>query len=144
MPTKRFLIRPLVVATVLAALVFAAGLPLTTSPAQANHIAATTYTGTHSGGGTVEFTVSADGAGVTGFTATNVPGETCTFVKISISFPLSISNHAFSQTTTTSLSLSGSFPTTGSAEGKLRARLMGIPGISPGCDSGTLNWTATT
>ena len=41
------------------------GLILGASSARADHIPGATYTGSHSGGGTVEFVVSADGGTVT-------------------------------------------------------------------------------
>ena len=66
------------------------------SAARANHIPGAVYTGTNSGGGTVEFHVSAEGSSVTYLKITNLPGDTCTFTSIefpSPSFP--IVNHAF-------------------------------------------------
>ena len=38
-----------------------------------------TYTGSHSGGGTVHFTVSGDESQVQGVTAYDVPGDVCEF-----------------------------------------------------------------
>jgi uncharacterized repeat protein (TIGR01451 family) len=44
-----------------------------TAPARAEHIPGATYVGTHSGGGTVELTVSADGSSVTSFSYSALP-----------------------------------------------------------------------
>ena len=76
--------------------VAAASVMARASAARANHIPGAVYTGTNSGGGTVEFHVSAEGSSVTYLKITNLPGDTCTFTSIefpSPSFP--IVNHAF-------------------------------------------------
>lgn len=59
----------------LVTLSLAIGLMLAASSARADHIPGAVYTGTHSGGGTVEFHVSADGGTVTGFTVTYPTGD---------------------------------------------------------------------
>ncbi len=56
----------------------AVGLIMGVTSARANHIPGATYTGTHSGGGTVEFVVTPDGASVNGFTV-RYPPDTCRF-----------------------------------------------------------------
>ena len=74
--------------------------PLLSSPTRnssADHVAGATYTGTHSGRGTVTLTVAADGSGVTSFEATNVRGDACTVGRASANSrtPLAIHNRAF-------------------------------------------------
>src|SRR6266511_2335051 len=123
-----------------AALLLAGGLP-----AGATHIPGATYTGTHSGGGTLEFTVAGDGSGITSFKINNIPGDVCTFSEWSVTFSqgnIPITNHSFSYDITSGngqgSSFSGTFPGTQSAQGSFR-RAFGLPGL-PRCDSGTLTW----
>jgi hypothetical protein len=110
------------------------------SPASAHHIKGATYTGTHSGGGAVSFTVTGDGSGISSVTATNVPAGSCTFEESTTQYatPLPIQNHAFSDTTPP-MSFSGSFPGVQAAQGTVR-----ITSFNPPCDSGDLTWNATT
>jgi hypothetical protein len=112
----------------------------------AEHIPGATYSGAHTGGGSVEFDVSGDGSGITRFAATNIPGDNCTFDSLEINFvtPVPIVNHSFSRQVTSGLSFDGSFASPGAASGTLRARQAAIPFVSPACDSGTLNWNAST
>ena len=114
---------------------------LAVSQAGANHIAGATYNGTVQGTtSTMTFTVSADGSGITSFGFSGpLPdscggsgsGQTATYPT-----PLPITNHTF-QDTTPPLTFSGSFPGAQSAQGTLRRN-------QGGCDTGTLNWSATT
>jgi len=114
--------------------------------AVAEHISGATYTGMHTGGGAVEFDVTADGSGIARFRATNIPGDTCTFEDLEVNFgtPVSIVNHSFSRQVSSGLSFDGSFPSPGAANGTLRAKQAAIPFVSPACDTGTLNWNAAT
>lgn len=109
-------------------------------PATAHHIKAAIYNGPHSGGGTISFTVTGDGSGISSVTATNVPGDSCTFEESSTEYatPLPISNHAFSDPTPP-MSFSGSFPGVQTAQGTLR-----ITSSNPPCDTGDVTWNATT
>jgi hypothetical protein len=111
------------------------GLILGVSSARANHIPGALYTGTHSGGGTVEFRVSADGGTVTGFTVTYPPG-TCRFPKAFAS-PTPISDHSFSGGLN-ALSWTGAFTGVQSASGTFT-----VAPNYPDC-LGTVTWTATT
>ena len=98
------------------------------------------YTGTHSEGGAVEFSVSGDGSQVQGFTAYDVPGDICEFQGPNpFPIPLDIVDDSFGPGIPGMYEVSGSFPSEGEAEGTLRLVL-----DEPPCDSGTLNWTATT
>jgi hypothetical protein len=121
---------------------------LTVAPrAYANHIAGATYTGTHAGGGTVEFDVSSDGANITRFKVTNIRGNICTVsqqeVTYSPGFGVPITNHAFSgKSGSGQLSFSGSFPGTQSAQGTFAFDSGFGPG--PRCRSDTVAWTTTT
>lgn len=116
---------------------------LTLAPtASAYHIPGATYTGTHAGGGTVSFTLTADGSGLTNFNIGGpVSGNVCTFSGSSITFaqPLPISGHAFSSSSGTT-TVSGSFAALQQASGTFRIKT--FPPLS--CDSGTVSWTART
>ena len=105
------------------------------SSARADHIPGAVYTGTHSGGGTVEFVVSADGGTVTGFTVTYPPG-TCRFPRVTAPF-IPISGHSFAGGLN-AVSLTGSFTGVQSASGTFTV----VPNY-PEC-LGTVNWTART
>lgn len=112
------------------------------SSAAAFHIPGATYNGTHAGGGTVSFTLTADGSGLTNFTIGGpVQGNVCTFGGSSITFtqPLPIVNHAFSSSSGPT-TLNGSFPGVQQASGSFRIKT--FPPFS--CDSGTVSWAART
>src|SRR2546423_906833 len=106
------------------------------STASANHIAGATYNGTHSAGGTVQFTVSGNGAAVTSFSFTDLPGDRCTFTQGSVTGNIPITNHAFS--TQGSATISGSFPGIQTATGTLQVSLPST------CTSQAVTWNATT
>jgi hypothetical protein len=110
----------------------AVALVLGVSSARANHIAGALYTGTHSGGGTVEFHVSADGGTVTGFTVVVTPGSTCTVGRLVVPPGIPISDHSFSYSNV--FSLTGSFQGTQTASGTFTFS-------NYQCD---LTWTAAT
>jgi hypothetical protein len=118
-------------------------------PAQGNHIAGATYSGTHDGGGTMEFRVAANGSNIEHFEIVDVPCGAA-IVSTSLDFsPASVpidGNHTFSYTGVgiQRLSFSGSFPAPGQAEGTLRYQQSSIPFVQGACDSGSLNWTAST
>jgi hypothetical protein len=108
------------------------------------------YTGTVAGGGTVQFNVSQDGSQVVGFTASNVPGTIpapgsgpCTFPGTPFPFSLDIAGDAFGPGVPDAYEVSGSFPSVGAAQGTLRLVLPPDPPQIPGCDTGTVTWSAT-
>jgi len=110
-------------------------------PASANHIAGATYNGT-SQGGTVSFTVTPDGSGISNFNVGGpIQGDFCTFSNITTNYvqPLPITNHTFSDTTAP-FTVTGSFPGVQSASGTFR---MKTSGPYP-CDTGDVSWNATT
>lgn len=110
--------------------------------AVAFHIAGATYNGTHAGGGTVSFTVTADGSGLSSFSVGGpVQGNICTFGGSTVTFvqPLPIVNHAFSSSSGTT-TLNGSFGGVQQAAGSFRIKTFG----PFSCDSGTVSWTART
>jgi hypothetical protein len=112
------------------------------SPAFAFHIPGATYNGTHAGGGTVSFTVTADGSGISSFTVGGpVQGNICTFGGSTITFaqPLPIVNHAFNSSSGTT-TLNGTFGGVQQANGSFRIKT--FPPFS--CDSGIVTWTAQT
>jgi hypothetical protein len=115
----------------------AVALILGVSSARANHIPGAVYTGTHSGGGSVEFVVSADGGSITGFTVVNYPGSTCTISRFFAPPGIPISDHSFSWSNGVGFSLSGSFPAIQTASGSFTF----APAYQP---CGTVNWTART
>lgn len=119
----------------LVTLSLAIGLMLAASSARADHIPGAVYTGTHSGGGTVEFHVSADGGTVTGFTVT-YPRGTCRFTLVTTPF-IPVSGHSFPGGLN-AVSLTGSFTGVQTASGTFTV----VPNY-PEC-LGTVTWTART
>lgn len=102
--------------------------------AGANHIAGATYSGTVEGGGTITFTVAADGTQIDSLTVQNVPAGGCPDTTF---FNIPIVDHTF--TRPGGSSISGSFASPGNAEGALS-----LDRPSTICDASTKNWTATT
>jgi hypothetical protein len=118
---------------------------LTGPHASAQPIGGATYTGTVSGGGTVDFTVSGDGSQVVGFTAYDVPGDVCEFEgPYPFPIPLDIVGDSFGPGIPGLYEVSGTFPSAGSAQGTLRVVQEPVPEFPEGCDTGTVDWTATT
>jgi hypothetical protein len=95
-------------------------------------VAGATYTGPHSGGGTITFVVSADGRSVEHFTVVTLTAPCLEAISIEIGPPIPIQSNSFvfrySATT-----VSGDFPTKGTAQGVFEMR-----------DWCTLSWSATT
>ena len=114
----------------------AVALILGASSARADHIPGAAYTGTYSGGGTVEFRVSADGGSISGFTVAYPPG-TCRFPRLFFP-PMPISGHSFSGSSSSSASMTGSFTGVQTASGTFTV----VPNY-PDC-AGTFSWTAKT
>ena len=105
----------------------------------ANHIAGATYDGSIDGGGTIQFTISADGSSVSSIKVTDVPGDSCTFPESSQTGAVPIFDHAFSDTTAP-LKASGTFPGPQSAQGTVQVTSFGFPS----CDTGVKSWSAMT
>jgi len=134
----RIVLISLVVAAVAAPVALASGAP----------VPGATYKGTGPHGAIVNFTLSPDGTLVTSYQLFNVPANTCSFNSAAgpQGFPgVPIHDNAFSFDVHpfTSVVFHGSFTGPTSAAGTLRL-YQGATGQSPPCDSGTLNWTATT
>jgi len=128
---------PLVVLVVVLGLVLVAG--LISSAAWANHIPGATYDGSTSTGGSLTFTVSADGSGIDVVTVGDPGGSACpSAFTVTIGYqgtpegPLPIVNHAFKDSDPPYL-FEGSFPGTGTAQGSFEYPL---------CSS-VLSWSAT-
>ena len=103
-----------------------------------------TYSGTHSGGGTVCLSLSKDFSGIEWFHANNVPGDRCA-VPWSVvpmlprALPLVDRRFGFANSYSR---ITGSFPTDRGARGTLNVSQT-FAG-QPLCTSATLTWTATT
>jgi hypothetical protein len=128
--------------------------------ARAEHVPGATYTGTHSGGGTVTFTVSADGAAVLDFVAAGIPmrlasGAACgppplpppaSVGEIRLLDPVPIEDHAFAFSQFANVSdrsVRGGFPARDRAEGTLSTGFTWPAGEPPhNCRSGELTWSA--
>jgi hypothetical protein len=125
-----------------------ASLLVVASPAWGWHIRDATYRGTHLGGGTVEFDVSADGKRITRFTATNIRGDICTIGEFDASFPAGtgpeISRHGFSETPSAGrpLGFVGDFHAKRKAHGSFYYDNGSDP--RPRCISEEEAWTAST
>jgi hypothetical protein len=110
------------------------------APVAARHSPNALYTGTHSGGGAMEFNVSHDGALITRFKFLGVPcqdGSGTLDTEIMSSGGISIINHAFNGVVL-DVAFDGSFPSTQSASGSYQHR-----SASP-CVTPTVSWTAST
>ncbi len=118
---------------------------LSGSPARATHIPGATYTGTHSGGGTVQLTLSADGSAVTSYALTNIPAApTCYFPTWSATGSFPITNHQFDHSFTnpenSGAYFRGSFAGTQAASGTVKA----VQHSPFHCEAAVYTWTATT
>jgi hypothetical protein len=131
----------------LAVAVAAVGLLLSMPHASAQPAPSTTYTGTHSGGGEVDFDVSAGGDEVLNLTFTDIPcdGGTHNFFTWPPSETISIVDDEFDATLPPlATRVTGLFPTEGSANGTFKMVIPADPPQVPGCESPELTWTATT
>jgi hypothetical protein len=126
----------------------ALGSVLAASSALGAQIPGATYTGTHPGGGTIEFTVSADGTRVDSYRIRDVPGDTCIFNAGGDKGEwegAAIIDQAFEyRLYDSSLIFRGMFSGAQSASGTFRMSNAAVPGVKPACDTGTVAWTATT
>jgi hypothetical protein len=128
----------------LAVAVAAVGLLLSTPHASAQPVPSATYTGTHSGGGEVNFDVSAGGDEVLNLTFTDIPcdGGTHNFFTWPPSETITIVDDEFEATLPPlATSVTGQFPTESSANGTF---LLDLGDPPEGCQSPELTWTATT
>jgi hypothetical protein len=129
-------------------MVIALGSVLAASAARGAEVPGATYTGTHAGGGTIEFTVSADGTRLDSYRIRDVPGDTCIFNAGGDKGEWEgapIIDHAFEyRLYDSSLILRGAFAGAQSASGTLRMSNQAVPGVKPACDTGTVAWTAST
>jgi hypothetical protein len=103
-----------------------------------------TYSGTHSGGGLVCFSLTKDFSGIEWFHALDVPGDRCTVPWSVVAMmpratPLVERRFGFANSFA---HLTGSFPTNRGARGTFQASH--AFGGQPLCTSATLTWTATT
>lgn len=115
------------------------------APANANHVAGATYTGMHSAGGTVEFTVSSDGTQIATWRVTNVPSGSCTVSEARSRTTTAIAaDHTFNFEEGGQLGsfFRGSFPSVGSASGTLK--MTPIPAQLTCLTFASQTWTATT
>jgi hypothetical protein len=116
-----------------------------TATASAHHIAGATYTGSHSGGGTVTFDVSPDGTKITRFRANGVVGDVCQGSSEHAwnpGFGDPLVNHAFSSLPVDELTFSGTFPNKQAAQGTFSVDVTD-PAFGH-CRTPTFSWNATT
>ena len=121
-------------------------LAVAAAPARADHVAGATYYGTHSAGGTIELTLSADGKRVESYVARTIQGDTCSFVAEGDvgDWPgAAISDEAFEYRLYDAILFRGSFRDRLTATGTLRLYNRATD-VKPACDTGTVTWTAKT
>lgn len=120
--------------------------------AAATPVPGATYTGVASDGAQVTFTISSDGTLITSYYLVGAQGNTCSFYTNGETpewdgAPIEDNafdyEHAGSGLVATSISFQGSFPGAQSASGTFDVR-QDATSDSPACDTGTVNWTATT
>ena len=135
-----------------AALMVVLASAIAVASAVASPVPGATYTGTAADGAQVKFTVSSDGTLVTSYYLVGVPGNDCSFYTNAEGpeWPgTPIAQNAFDYEHTgsglvaTSISFRGSFPGPQSASGTFNLH-QDATSDSPACDTGTVNWTATT
>jgi hypothetical protein len=126
----------------------ALGCLVAVTSALGDEIPGATYTGTLPDGATVEFKVSADGSRLVAYRISDVQGDTCKFVAQGREGSWEgtpVTNHAFHYTLyVNSVDFQGRFDGAQSATGTFRLHNDAVEGVKPACDSGTVNWTATT
>lgn len=100
----------------------------------------TAYSGTHSGGGTLRFTVSASGDRLTSLALTGLSGGGCTWETLDLGAwggTIAIRDNAFSATNADGDTFTGTFPGPFRAEGTVQ-----VSDPAAGCTTGLLTWTA--
>jgi hypothetical protein len=110
------------------------------SPTFGHHIIGATYNGTVATGGTIQFTVTADGSAVTQITVQNLRGNGCTLPSQTSPVKLAISGDPHGFSLVGQQSLTGTFHADQAAQGTLRYQSFGVGA----CDTGVVSWTATT
>jgi hypothetical protein len=106
------------------------------APAQAFHIPGATYGGSVSGGGTISFSVSADGSSVTNLALGGPIGRPeCTVSSRQYSQPIPITNQSFDNG-----EVSGGFPNVRGAYGRLNIVVSNLTGPC----TVVATWSATT
>jgi hypothetical protein len=132
------------VSTVLASGVSALLLGCLGAPADvAGYSYPATYKGTTANGGTVEFSVSADGASVTRFKATQIPDTCGTLFSGTVEVAVPIAGESFSnRSPNTGPVFTGVFSAPRRAEGTVSYRIVKVR--DDGCYPRTVSWTATT
>lgn len=118
----------------------------TAAPAYAAAIPGATYNGSLGGSATLSFTISPDGTLVSSYQVSSLLGDTCVFTgggDTAVWPGAPIVGNAFSYASGIQIVFQGTFPGAQSAAGTIRLSHPGAAG-SPACDTGTVNWTATT
>jgi len=136
MPGIRYLTVALLATAVLLALILVPAALRTSSPARADHIRGTTYSGTNSAGGVVDFSISADRDEVLNFRYTE-PTIDCPVGGETHHAGIPILDHEFFFPVGPASGIAGIFPSAGTAAGTIDPL---FPGKQP-CDQ--LTWTAT-
>jgi hypothetical protein len=115
-------------------------------PADASPIPGAAYNGVAADGATVAFTVSPDGALVTSYRLSGVPGNTCMFNAggdNGVWQGAPIVGGAFQYALYDAILFQGTFPGPQSAAGSFRL-FNHATSVTQACDTGTVSWTATT
>lgn len=128
------------VVALIGAIAAMAAMVASTSALASNVSHPATYTGTVSGGGTVEFEVSPDGSAVTRFALQEVPFPSCsTTVSSETTGSIPIVNDSFQYSPSSGVSFSGTFSAIHQAQGTVS-----FHSSFPSCTSGQVSWTAST
>lgn len=115
--------------------------------AGAAQIAGATYTGTHAGGGALSFTVGADGSRLVSHRIEAIPGDTCIYVAQGdagewVGAP--VLGNVFAYDLHDAFFFTGTFPGEQTAVGTLRLFNRAVAGVKPACDTGVIQWSAST
>ena len=114
--------------------------------AEAAPIPGATYSGIAADGAHVFFTVSSDGTLVSSYGITDVPGSTCQFYaggEQGIWPGAPIADDSFTYRNYNAIVFQGTFTSPTAASGTFRFQ-NAATSATAACDSGTVNWTATT
>ena len=117
----------------------------------ATAIPGATYNGTLPQGGTLTFTVSADGTLVASYAVSRILGNGCVFTGGGVTPPAGpwpgapIVGNTFSYAAGTAIVFQGTFSGAQTATGTVRfSHPAGPGGVPAACDTGTVSWTAST
>jgi hypothetical protein len=133
------------------AVVLVLGCAIAAVPAAADPIGGATYRGVAADGATVELTVSSDGTLVDSYVITGVNGQvpggrTCMFVaegQSGVWEGAPIDSNTFAYQLRNQILFEGTFRGAKAASGTFRL-FTPATSSSPGCDTGMVNWTAST